>query len=133
MYPESSNVIIAKVDATTNDVPDEIQGFPTIKLFPAGSKGSPIDYAGSRTIEDLAKFIKENGKYAYDAEVKNETGADADDSIIGKVAPAATDKAEEKVEEATEGVKEKVASAVSGAAEAVKTFVAEDEEVHDEL
>ena len=34
----SKLVIIAKVDATANDVPDEIQGFPTIKLFPAGKK-----------------------------------------------------------------------------------------------
>ncbi|KAL1892528.1 protein disulfide-isomerase precursor [Sporothrix stenoceras] len=56
-------VVIAKVDATANDVPDEIQGFPTIKLFPAGNKDEPVTYSGSRTVEDLIKFIKENGKY----------------------------------------------------------------------
>lgn len=56
-------VVIAKVDATANDVPDEIQGFPTIKLFPAGKKDEPVTYSGSRTVEDLIKFIKENGKY----------------------------------------------------------------------
>lgn len=56
-------VVVAKVDATTNDVPDEIQGFPTIKLFPAGDKKNPVTYSGARTIEDLAKFIEENGKY----------------------------------------------------------------------
>lgn len=56
-------VVIAKVDATANDVPDEIQGFPTIKLFPAGGKDEPVTYSGSRTTEDLIKFIKENGKY----------------------------------------------------------------------
>lgn len=61
---------IAKIDATTNDVPDEIQGFPTIKLFPAGSKDSPVEYRGSRTIEDLANFVRDNGKHRVDAYVK---------------------------------------------------------------
>lgn len=56
-------VVIAKVDATANDVPDEIQGFPTIKIFPAGSKDSPVTYSGTRTVEDLIEFIAENGKY----------------------------------------------------------------------
>ncbi|OKL55632.1 Protein disulfide-isomerase [Talaromyces atroroseus] len=63
----SSKVTVAKIDATANDVPDSIQGFPTIKLFPAGSKDKPVEYTGSRTIEDLATFIKENGKYEVDA------------------------------------------------------------------
>jgi len=56
-------VVIAKVDATQNDVPDEIQGFPTIKLYAAGAKDKPVEYSGSRTVEDLIKFISENGKY----------------------------------------------------------------------
>ncbi|KAH6845381.1 protein disulfide-isomerase precursor [Chaetomium sp. MPI-CAGE-AT-0009] len=56
-------VVIAKVDATLNDVPDEIQGFPTIKLYPAGAKDQAVTYSGSRTVEDLIKFIAENGKY----------------------------------------------------------------------
>ncbi|KAK3310545.1 thioredoxin-like domain-containing protein [Chaetomium strumarium] len=56
-------VVIAKVDATANDVPDEIQGFPTIKLYPAGAKDKAVTYSGSRTVEDLVKFISENGKY----------------------------------------------------------------------
>ncbi|KAF4628906.1 hypothetical protein G7Y89_g9247 [Cudoniella acicularis] len=34
----ADKVTIAKVDATANDVPDEIQGFPTIKLFKAGER-----------------------------------------------------------------------------------------------
>jgi protein disulfide-isomerase A1 len=63
----ASKVTVAKIDATANDIPDAIQGFPTIKLFPAGAKDSPIEYAGSRTVEDLATFIKEKGKYQVDA------------------------------------------------------------------
>lgn len=63
----ASQVTIAKVDATANDVPDQIQGFPTIKIFPAGAKDSPVEYSGPRTVEDFANFIKENGKYKVDA------------------------------------------------------------------
>lgn len=119
-------VTIAKVDATANDVPDEIQGFPTIKLFPAGGKSEPILYSGSRTIEDLAAFVKENGKYKVDAyEGKNETEATEEGQAeeLGKQAPAAT-----------EGVKEKVKSVAKEAVESVKAVVQDsDDEVHDEL
>ncbi|KAL8947764.1 MAG: hypothetical protein Q9222_005985, partial [Ikaeria aurantiellina] len=108
----SSQIVIAKVDATANDVPDEISGFPTIKLFPAGSKDSPITYSGSRTIEDLANFIKENGKYKADVyEGKNETEGGDDDTEMplaegmGEAAKAATEKVKEKVGEATEAAK----------------------------
>ncbi|KAL8704005.1 MAG: hypothetical protein Q9201_002810 [Fulgogasparrea decipioides] len=104
-------ITIAKVDATANDVPDEISGFPTIKLFPAGNKDSPVTYSGSRTIEDLANFIKENGKYKVDVyEGKNET-EEGDIPMpdvtegMGKAAEAATEKVKEKASEATEAVK----------------------------
>ena len=63
----ASKVTIAKVDATNNDVPEAIQGFPTIKLFPAGQKDSPVEYSGARSVEDFVNFIKENGKYKVDA------------------------------------------------------------------
>ncbi|KAJ5234464.1 uncharacterized protein N7469_003632 [Penicillium citrinum] len=59
-------VVVAKIDATANDVPDSITGFPTIKLYPAGKKDEPVEYNGSRTVEDLVSFIKENGKYEID-------------------------------------------------------------------
>lgn len=65
----AAKVLVAKVDATANDVPDEIQGFPTIKLFPGGKKDSPVDYQGDRTVEDLANFIRDNGSYKIDAYV----------------------------------------------------------------
>ncbi|PYH90543.1 protein disulfide isomerase A pdiA [Aspergillus ellipticus CBS 707.79] len=63
----AAKVTIAKIDATANDVPDPITGFPTIRLYPAGAKDSPIEYSGSRTVEDLANFVKENGKHNIDA------------------------------------------------------------------
>ncbi|KAK7744821.1 protein disulfide-isomerase precursor [Diatrype stigma] len=75
LYADSEfkdKVVIAKVDATANDVPDEIQGFPTIKLYPAGAKSEPVNYSGSRTVEDLIKFVKENGKYKAEVSEKSE-------------------------------------------------------------
>lgn len=65
----ADKVTVAKVDATSNDVPVDIQGFPTIKLYRSGAKESPVDYTGSRTLEDLANFIKDNGAYKIDAYV----------------------------------------------------------------
>lgn len=78
-------VVIAKVDATLNDVPDEIQGFPTIKLYAAGAKGEPVTYSGSRTVEDLIEFISENGKYKAAASKKEEAAEES------QAAPAASE------------------------------------------
>lgn len=121
----SKLVTVAKVDATANDVPDEIQGFPTIKLFPAGKKDSPIDYSGSRTVEDLAQFIKENGSHKAEAAPKAEPEAEEKDDLPEQAA-AASEKAKEDAEEVTESVK----SAASEATEAAKSAA---EDVHDEL
>jgi len=124
----AEKVTIAKVDATANDVPDEIQGFPTIKLFKAGDKANPITYSGSRSIEDLIKFVKENGKYAVGVEYEEETAesAKAEPESLAKQAEAATESVKSAAEEVTETVK----SAASEATEAVKEKV---EEIHDEL
>ena len=121
----NDQVTIAKVDATANDVPEEIAGFPTIKLYAAGSKDSPINYEGARTVEDLANFIKDNGKHGVDAYVAP-AETEVNDETLAKQAPAATEK---------EGVVESIKSAASEAAEAVKTVVADtdDGDVHDEL
>ena len=126
MYPTSSKVTIAKVDATANDVPDEIQGFPTIKLFPAGAKTEPLTYSGSRTTEDLAAFIKENGKYKVDAyEGKNDT--EGENVVLpegmGEAAKAATETVKSVASEATEAAK-----AAVGDSDAPDSG-----EVHDEL
>lgn len=103
-------VVIAKVDATANDVPDEIQGFPTIKLYPAGAKDKPVTYSGSRTVEDLIKFVAENGKYKAAISEEAEEASSATESTTEAAA----------TESATE-------SATSTTAEAAK------ESEHDEL
>ena len=122
-------ITVAKVDATANDVPDEIQGFPTIKLFPKGAKDDPIEYSGSRSVEDLANFIRDNGSHHVDASAEEGKGAEElDTDQMPMQAPAAT----EEPESATDKIKEKVAEAT----EAVKTAMNDDAagmEDHDEL
>ncbi|KAK5234412.1 protein disulfide-isomerase precursor [Exophiala xenobiotica] len=138
----SSKVTVAKIDATLNDVPDEIAGFPTIKLYPAGAKDSPIDYSGSRTMEDLAAFIRDNGKHGVDGLAAK--GGDDDDDVMEGVSSAASDTmakaapaATTVAEEASAGVKEAVKSVVSEAVDAAKTIVADTDsggpQEHDEL
>jgi protein disulfide-isomerase A1 len=82
-------VVIAKVDATANDVPDEIQGFPTIKLYPAGGKDQAVTYSGPRTVEDLIEFIAQNGKHS--ASVSEEAAEET------PVAPAATEEVHDEL------------------------------------
>ncbi|KAK8218058.1 prolyl 4-hydroxylase, beta polypeptide [Phyllosticta capitalensis] len=121
-------VKIAKVDATANDVPDEIAGFPTIKLFRAGKKDEPVEYSGSRSVEDLAKFIAEQGTHGVDAWTgKEEPKADEKDDQKPMQAPAASKKDETK-----EKVKEKVKDAAEKAKEVVMDGD-EGVEGHDEL
>ena len=126
----SKKVTIAKVDATNNDIPVEIAGFPTIKLYPAGAKDSPVDYVGDRSIADLADFIRDHGKHGIDVNAdaaKNASGAD--DGIAGEAAAAAS-----KADDTKAQVTDKAKSVVSEAAEAVKTAMADsDDDAHDEL
>lgn len=53
------NVVIAKMDATANDVPSpyEVRGFPTLYFAPAGSKSSPKKYEGGREVDDFLKYL----------------------------------------------------------------------------
>jgi len=131
----SKLVTIAKVDATANDVPDEIQGFPTIKLFPAGKKDSPVDYSGSRTVEDLVQFIQENGSHKAEASI-GEAVEDATESAKAS-ASSATDSAASAASEGTETVKSGASvasdSASSAASEATKSVKSAASEVTDSV
>jgi protein disulfide-isomerase A1 len=50
----NKNIVIAKLDATGNDVPGvNVESFPTIKLFLNGKKSEPLDFAGDRTEEAM--------------------------------------------------------------------------------
>lgn len=67
--PISDRVLIAKMDATENDIPPsapfQVSGFPTIKIKPAGTKEF-IDYEGNRSLESFIEFVAENAKNNLD-------------------------------------------------------------------
>uniref|UniRef100_A0A8C6J3L7 Protein disulfide-isomerase n=1 Tax=Melopsittacus undulatus TaxID=13146 RepID=A0A8C6J3L7_MELUD len=54
------NIVIAKMDATANDVPSpyEVRGFPTIYFAPAGKKQNPKKYEGGREVSDFISYLK---------------------------------------------------------------------------
>merc|ERR1712226_735854 len=59
-YKDHPNIVIAKSDATANEFETvEVQGFPTLKFFPAG--GEMQDYNGGRTLDDFVKFLEPEG------------------------------------------------------------------------
>jgi protein disulfide-isomerase A1 len=54
----NKNLIIAKMDSTTNETDAvSIQGFPTIKFWPAGKKTAPMDFNDDRTVEGFTQFL----------------------------------------------------------------------------
>lgn len=63
-YKGEKNLVIAKMDATANDVPNDnykVEGFPTIYFAPRNSKQSPVKFeGGDRTVEGLSKFLEKH-------------------------------------------------------------------------
>lgn len=63
-YKGEKNLVIAKMDATANDVPNEhyaTEGFPTIYLAPSNNKQNPIKFeGGDRTVEGFSKFLEKH-------------------------------------------------------------------------
>ncbi|TKY56132.1 disulfide-isomerase protein [Spatholobus suberectus] len=73
-YQSNPDVIIAKLDATANDIPREtfdVQGYPTLYFRSASGKISQYD--GNRTKEDIIDFIEKNrDKSDQQEQVKDE-------------------------------------------------------------
>lgn len=60
------NIVIAKVDATANEVPGvNIRGFPTLKFWKNGSKNAPLEYEGERDLKGLLEYIKKHTSHAW--------------------------------------------------------------------
>lgn len=77
-FKDVPDVVIAKMDATANEVADvTVRGFPTIKFFPKNSGRKVVDYSGERTLEHFKAFLtgKEHDEAAEeeaDVEQKDE-------------------------------------------------------------
>ena len=60
-FKSNPNVIIAKVDATANEIVGHgVKGFPTLKFFSSKNKAGVL-YEGDRTQEALIQFIEKEG------------------------------------------------------------------------
>ncbi|THG08331.1 hypothetical protein TEA_011094 [Camellia sinensis var. sinensis] len=60
-FQSDGDVIIAKIDATANDIPVDmfdVKGYPT--LYFRSASGNLLQYDGDRTKEDIIDFIKKN-------------------------------------------------------------------------
>ncbi len=66
-----THTLTAQVDATVNDTPAQIEGFPTLILFTAGDN-TEVAFDGDRTAEAMAEFIRENGKAGKTEAAKEE-------------------------------------------------------------
>jgi protein disulfide-isomerase A1 len=86
IFKSDENTLIAKIDASKNDIYYEgvtIKGYPTFYLFAAGNKTAPLEYTGDRSYLDLVNFITVNGAVNKVSKKENEgTAAGAEEAEI---------------------------------------------------
>ena len=79
----AKDIIIAKMDATENDLPPnagyQVQGFPTIKLIKANSN-EILEYSGDRSVEAFMKFLESNAVNQASLKETTASGAAGGDS-----------------------------------------------------
>ncbi|GJJ70199.1 hypothetical protein EMPS_02548 [Entomortierella parvispora] len=77
---KGSNIVIAKFDATANDLPSNVpfrvDGYPTIKFKKAGSK-EYMEYSGGRTKEDFVDFLNTHAVNKYDVGIQKVVKSEA--------------------------------------------------------
>ncbi|CAL9736419.1 protein disulfide-isomerase [Monosporozyma servazzii] len=79
-------VVIAEVDATANDISSvDIEGFPTIVLYPAGKDNEPITYQGDRSLQSFFEFIHKNGQNDIDGNSIYQKYQDAKEQEVEEV------------------------------------------------
>ncbi|CAI5974315.1 unnamed protein product [Closterium sp. NIES-64] len=79
------DVIVAKMDATANDVPQatfSVKGFPTIYLYT--SEGKVVSYSGDRSKASLVEFVQKNKTAAKGEKSAEEKAEEAELAASGK-------------------------------------------------
>jgi protein disulfide isomerase len=72
----NKNILIAKVDATANEIPGvNIRGYPTIYFIPGNSK-QMVTFEGDRTEEGILAWLKEHTTHPWDAATRDEAVRD---------------------------------------------------------
>jgi protein disulfide-isomerase A1 len=60
------NIVIAKCDATANEIPNvEIKGYPTIRYFPGNNKTKSEEFNGDRSTEGIIAWLKEHTTHPW--------------------------------------------------------------------
>lgn len=65
-YSKNDNVVIAKMDATANEIDVEgvnVSGFPTLIFFKGNEKPKATSYRGGRDLESFVSFLEENAHH----------------------------------------------------------------------
>lgn len=71
---DREDIVIAKIDATENDSPEAIQGFPTLILYPKDCKSVSCGerYTGARDLKEMTKWMEEKVPAAREEQEKTE-------------------------------------------------------------
>lgn len=76
-----SDLVIAKFDATANEVAGlEIRGYPTLKFYPKDNKAG-IDYDGERELQDFKDWLNVNSSAYKAAQVHTESAESGHDEL----------------------------------------------------
>lgn len=79
-YADSDDIIIAKMDATSNEVESvSVRGFPTIYYYPAGEDKKVVTYNGKRDLETFSKFLDSGGELPEEESDDEDFDIDDDD------------------------------------------------------
>ncbi|XP_066515586.1 protein disulfide-isomerase A2 [Hoplias malabaricus] len=98
-YKNHENIIIANMDATANEVEEvSVQGFPTLKFFPAGTERKVVDYNGKRDLETFSKFL-DNGGVLPEEEEEDEDDSKPEDEDEDDSKPEDEDEDDSKPED----------------------------------
>jgi len=81
-YKESVDVVIAKMDATKNELEHiRVRAFPTVKLF-LNQVDHAKDYNGERTVDGIVRFIESKGMDGGAVDIDDDTYDDEEDEKV---------------------------------------------------
>lgn len=78
-----NDIVIAKLDATTNRIPSlQISGYPSIFFYPKNNKKYPVEYNGDRKLESFLEFINNNIASSSKANSNSNVDNDDEDALV---------------------------------------------------